>query len=168
MSIAEGLLHEFQGQVPVTRRFLERLPEDRLGWKPHAKSMSAGQLALHLATIPGGVARGAQMDVVPPPKFQFADPGSVGQVLEAFEQSVATVMEVLPGFDDAKMKSPWRVMEGDKELLVLPREVFLRDILLNHWYQHRGQFSVYLRMMDVAVPASWGPSADEGVAFQTA
>jgi uncharacterized damage-inducible protein DinB len=166
MSIAEELLYEFQGQVPVTRRFLERLPEDKLVWKPHARSMTAGQLALHIATVPGGVIRGAQQSVIPPPQFQLPQPDSVKQMLETFEQSVATVQEVMPTFDDAAMRETWRIVDGDRELLAIPRQVFLRDIMLNHWYQHRGQFSVYLRLMNVAVPASWGPSADEGVAFQ--
>lgn len=161
MSIAQELLAEFEAQAPVTRRFLERLPEDKLTWKPHTKSMTAGQLAYHLAFVPGGVIRGAQKSVVPPPDFKFPQPESKQQVLDAFEESIATVREVIREFDDYTMHQTWRIVAGDEELLAIPRQAFLRNIMLNHWYQHRGQFSVYLRMLDVAVPSSWGPSADE-------
>jgi uncharacterized damage-inducible protein DinB len=159
--LAQSLLVEFESQVPVTRRFLERLPEDKLTWKPHSRSLTAGQLAYHLASVPGGVVRAAQKDQIPPPDFQFAQPASLQEVLDAFEQSVTTVREVLPGFDDAAMNATWRIVAGDQELAAMPRVVFLRNIMLNHWYQHRGQFCVYLRLLDVPVPSSWGPSADE-------
>ena len=161
MSIAQQLLAEFEAQVPVTRKFLERLPEDKLTWKPHAKSLTAGQLAYHLAFVPGGVIRGAQSSQIPPPDFKFPQPESLQQVFQTFDESVATVREVMPGFDDRAMNDIWRIVAGDQELLALPRQAFLRNIMLNHWYQHRGQFSVYLRLLDVAVPSSWGPSADE-------
>ena len=166
MSIAEYLLAEFEQQAPVTRKFLERLPEDKLTWKPHAKSLTAGQLAYHLAFVPGGVARGSQQDAIQTPNFQFPQPASKQEILETLDQSVATVREVLSGYDDAAMHATWRILAGTEEVAAMPRVAFLRNIMLNHWYQHRGQFSVYLRMLDVPVPASWGPSADERAAFQ--
>jgi uncharacterized damage-inducible protein DinB len=164
--VAQSLLAEFESQVPVTRRFLERLPDDKLTWKPHSRSLTAGQLAYHLAFVPGGVVRGAQKDQIPPPEFKFPQPASVQEVLDTFDQSVATVREVLPGFDDAAMNATWRIVAGDQEIAAMPRVVFLRNIMLNHWYQHRGQFCVYLRLLDVPVPSSWGPSADERSALQ--
>ena len=82
-----------------------------------------------------------------------------------FEESIATVRSVLPKFDDAAMRETWRMNAGGREVLAQPRADFLRDVMLSHWYQHRGQFSVYLRMLNVAVPASWGPSGDEPPAF---
>ena len=166
MLLAQSLLTEFESQVPVTRRFLERLPKDKLTWKPHPRSMTAGQLAYHLAFVPGGVVRGAQKDQVPPPAFQFPQPATVQEILDAFDQSIATVREVLPSFDNAAMNATWRIVDGDQEIASMPRGAFLRDIMLNHWYQHRGQFSVYLRLLDVPVPSSWGPSADERSALQ--
>jgi uncharacterized damage-inducible protein DinB len=166
VSIANSLLTEFESQAPVTRRFLERLPADKLTWKPHPKSLSAGQLAHHLAVVPGGVVRAAQLSIVPPPEFKFPEATSVQQVLDLFDDSVATVRSVLPSFDDDAMHATWRIVAGDQEVLAIPRGLFLRDIMLNHWYQHRGQFSVYLRLLEVAVPSSWGPSADEPVTFQ--
>ena len=166
MSIAQQLLAEFEVQAPITRRFLERLPEDKLTWKPHAKSMTAGQLAYHLAFVPGGVSRGSQQNEIQVPDFQHPQPANKKEILEAFDQSIATVREVLSGYDDATMNGTWRVMDGTEEVAAMPRAAFLRNIMLNHWYQHRGQFSVYLRMLNVAVPSSWGPSANEPSAIQ--
>ena len=161
MSFAQSLLAEFEAQVPVTRKFLERLPEDKLTWKPHEKSMSAGQLAFHIAFVPGGVVRAAQKNPAQAPEFKMPQPSSLREILSTFEESVATVRDLLPRFDEASMRETWRLLQGDQELVAVPREQFLRNIMLNHWYQHRGQFSVYLRLLQVAVPASWGPSADE-------
>lgn len=166
MSIAQSLLAEFEAQALITRRFLERLPEDKLTWKPHNKSMSAGQLAYHLAFVPGAVVRFVQNNPAPAPEFaSFQQPASRQEILKTLEESIATVRSVLPKFDDAAMKETWRMVAGGREVLTLPRAEFLRDVMLSHWYQHRGQFSVYLRILDVAVPASWGPSADEPPLF---
>lgn len=163
MSIAQTLLAEFEVQAPVTRRFLERLPQSQLAWKPHARSMTAGQLAYHLATVPGGVVRSAQKEQVDPPNFAFPQPESAAAILDAFAESIRTVREVLPSFDDESMKRPWRIVAPNQTVLVeMTRLDLLRNVMLNHWYQHRGQFSVYLRLLDIPVPSSWGPSADEG------
>ncbi|HLK03302.1 MAG TPA: DinB family protein [Candidatus Acidoferrum sp.] len=166
MSIAQAILKEFEGQVPVTRKFLERLPEDRLTWKPHEKSLSAGQLALHLARTPGGVIRALQNTTAQAPDFaNMPQPASRQEVLQAFEESVTTAKSLLSAMDDQKLQETWRLLQGDKELFAMPRQQFIRDVMLNHWYQHRGQFSVYLRILNVPVPASWGPSADEPAPF---
>jgi uncharacterized damage-inducible protein DinB len=166
MSLAESMLAEFEAQVPITRKFLERLPGDRLAWKPHEKSMSAGQLALHIARVPGGSVRFVQQNPAQAPNFNnVPQPSSVGEILAAFEESIGTVRTVLPQFSDATMQETWRMVQGDREVLSIPRAQFLRDIMLNHWFQHRGQFCVYLRLLDVAVPASWGPSGDEQPVF---
>lgn len=162
MSLAESLMAEFEVQAPITRRFLERTPEGKLTWKPHEKSMTAGQLALHLARVPGVAIRDAQKDSIAPPDFaNIPQPSSLREILGTFDESVASVRKILPQFDDATMRQTWRIVQGEKEFLAMPRVEFLRNIMLNHWYQHRGQFSVYLRLLNVAVPASWGPSADE-------
>jgi uncharacterized damage-inducible protein DinB len=166
MSIAQSLLAEFEGQALITRKFLERLPEDKLAWKPHNKSVSAGQLAYHLASVPGGVVRFVQNNPVQAPEFaSFPQPASCQEILKTFEESIAAVRSLLPKYDDTAMKETWRMVAGGREVLAQSRAEFLRDVMLSHWYQHRGQFSVYLRILDVAVPASWGPSADEPAAF---
>lgn len=165
MSIAQELLAEFEIQAPVTRRFLERLPDDKLTWKPHERSLSAGQLAYHLASVPGGIIRFVQTNPAQAPGFNFPQPASRQEVLETLGQSIATVRELLPKFNDAAMMETWRLIAGGQEVMAQRRGDFLRDVMLNHWYQHRGQFSVYLRILDIAVPASWGPSADEPPPF---
>jgi uncharacterized damage-inducible protein DinB len=165
-SIAESLLAEFETQAPITRRFLERLPEDKLAWKPHEKSMTAGQLAFHIATVPGGIVRFVKNNPAQPPEnFTFPQPQSREEILKAHDESVTAVRSLLPQFDDAAMKETWRMMAGSKELFSQLRGEFVRDVMLSHWYQHRGQFSVYLRLLNVPVPASWGPSADEAPPF---
>jgi uncharacterized damage-inducible protein DinB len=116
--------------------------------------------------VPGGVVRFVQNNPAPAPEFaSFPQPASRQEILKTLEESIATVRSVLPKFDDAAMKETWRLVAGGREVLTQPRAEFLRDVMLSHWYQHRGQFSVYLRILDVAVPASWGPSADEPPLF---
>jgi uncharacterized damage-inducible protein DinB len=166
MPIAREFLAEFETQAPITRKFLERLPADKLTWKPHEKSMTAGQLAFHIASVPGGIVRFVGSNPAQAPEsFNFPQPGSREEILKAFEESVVAVRSLLPKFDDAAMKETWRLVAGGREILAQPRAEFLRDVMLSHWYQHRGQFSVYLRMLNIAVPASWGPSADEPPVF---
>lgn len=166
MTIAQILLAEFEAQAPITRRFLECLPEDKYSWKPHPKSMSAGQLAYHLASVPGGVIRAVQKDTAEIPGFnEYPQAANRAELLKQYDESVATVRELLPEFDDAAMQSNWRLTAGGQEIVVQPRQKFIRDVMLSHWYQHRGQFAVYLRMLDVPVPASFGPSADEPPLF---
>lgn len=164
-SISQSLVAEFVIQAPITRRFLERLPEDKLTWKPHERSLTAGQLALHLASVPGGIVRFVQNNPAEAPGFSFPQPATRQEVLDKFEDSIATVRELLPQFDDAAMHETWHLMAGGREMMAQPRGQFLRDVMLSHWYQHRGQFSVYLRMLNVPVPASWGPSGDEPPLF---
>ena len=166
MTIAQSLLAEFETQAPITRKFLERLPEDKLTWKPHEKSMSAGQLAYHLAFVPGGVIRFVKNNPAQAPEFaKFPQPASRQEILKTLEESIAAVRDLLSKFDDASMKETWRMVAGGREVLAQPRAEFMRDVMFSHWYQHRGQFCVYLRLLNVAVPASWGPSADEPPLF---
>jgi len=166
MSIAQKFLEEFEAQAPITRRFLERLPEDKLAWKPHQKSLTAGQLAFHIASVPGGIVRFVQNNPGQAPAgFIFPQPASLAEIFATFDQSVAAVRELLPKFDDPAMTEIWRMLAGEQEVMAQPRAQFVRDVMFSHLYQHRGQFSVYLRLLDIPVPASWGPSADEAPAF---
>jgi uncharacterized damage-inducible protein DinB len=161
MPIAEALLAEFEAQAPITRKFLQRLPEDKLTWKPHQRSMSAGQLAYHLASVPGGVVRAVQTNPAQFQGFSFPQPESTREILSTFDWNIATVRSVLPKFDDAAMNETWHLLAGEQEIVAQPRAEFLRDVMFSHWYQHRGQFGVYLRLLNIPVPASFGPSADE-------
>jgi uncharacterized damage-inducible protein DinB len=163
MFIGPGLLSEFEHELPTTRRFLERVPAERLGWKPHEKSLTAGQLALHIAQVPEGVLRLTLEDVATPPDFRGGppQPASVEEVLSALDTSAAFVRRTLPTIDDARMMKEFRVVAGDKVLFAAPRAAFLRAIMFNHVYHHRGQLGVYLRLVGAKVPSSYGPSGDE-------
>ena len=161
MTIAEAFLAEFKNEVATTRKFLERLPEDKLTWKPHEKSKAAGELALHIATTPGQIAQAAIEDEFALPDGGSPQPKSVQEVLDALDESARLVRKILPTFDDAKMAGNWRMTKDGQALLALPRMALLRSIMLNHWYHHRGQFGVYLRLMGCRVPSSYGPSGDE-------
>jgi len=161
MSTIEALLQELDQEARTTRRVLERVPGDRLGWKPHDKSMSLGQLALHVATVPGGVAQVALQSPVPLPEFKHPSAASAAELIPALEQSVAKAQEIIRTMDDAALARTWRVMDSEREVMALPVGALLRSIMLNHWYHHRGQLSVYLRQLGVPVPSIYGPSADE-------
>ena len=161
MSTIEALLQELDQEARTTRRVLERVPGDRLGWKPHDKSMSLGQLALHVATVPGGVAQIAIQSPFPLPEFKQPSAASAAELIPALEQSVAKAQEIIRTIDDAALGKIWRAMDGEREVMALPVGALLRSIMLNHWYHHRGQLSVYLRQLGVPVPSIYGPSADE-------
>lgn len=161
--IAQSLLVEFEREVRTTRKFLERVPEDRLPWRPHEKSMTVGQLALHIASVPAGVLRMAATDQAPAPNFGGGppQPTALREVLDTLERSAAYVGEALPALDDHRMRSTFSVVRDGRTLVSVPRAEFLRSIMLNHWYHHRGQLGVYLRLLGAAVPSSYGPSGDE-------
>lgn len=163
MSIAQAMLAEFEHEAKITRRFLERVPQNKLDWKPHEKSHTAGALALHIANVPGGVVRSAVLDESPLPDFaaMFKQPAGVQEILAGHEKSIETVREVLPSIDDARMMTNWSAMREGQAVMTMPRVMFLRLIMLNHWIQHRGQLGVYLRLTGAKVPSSYGPSGDE-------
>lgn len=162
-TLVEPVIAEFREEVNITRRTLDRVPADKLAWKPHAKSMSLGQLAWHVATIPGGLSRILQeesFDVVQG-TFVPAQPKSKEEIMGAYEQSARDGETFLRGLSDEQAQSSWRLEKSGQELFTRPRMEVLRSIMLNHWYHHRGQLSVYLRMLEVPVPIIYGRSADE-------
>jgi uncharacterized damage-inducible protein DinB len=161
MAIAEAFLQELEHEAHATRRVLERVPDAHLDWRPHPKSYSLGQLALHVAQIPGGVATLAMQSPAAPPARVQKRPASSADLVPALRESVATAKSVLANTTDAAMMETWRLVAGDRELMAMPRAAFLRAIMLNHWYHHRGQLLVYLRQLEVPVPSVYGPSADE-------
>jgi uncharacterized damage-inducible protein DinB len=162
MTISDALLAELEQESKITARQLARIPEDRLSWRPHPKSMSLGQLALHVATVPGNVAELAAMDTVPePPSFAQPEAKTSAELLAALDETVAKARRCLGGMDDARMGQTWRLMAGGREVMAMPRVAFARAIMLNHWYHHRGQLQVYLRLLDIPVPSVYGPTADE-------
>jgi uncharacterized damage-inducible protein DinB len=161
MTHVEMLLQELELEAQTTRRVLERVPDDRLGWKPHDRSMSLGQLALHVATVPGTIAELSQTSPFPLPKFEQPSAASAAELVPALDQSVARARTVLRRMDESDLAKVWRVVDGSREVMAIPVGAMLRSIMLNHWYHHRGQLSVYLRQVGVPVPSIYGPSADE-------
>jgi uncharacterized damage-inducible protein DinB len=161
MKAIEVLLQELENEAKRTRRVLERVPGDQLAWKPHAKSMSLGQLALHVATVLGNVPEIAAKPSFAVTAFTQASATSAAELIPALEQSVAKARHLLRGMDDAALAATWRMTNGDREIMAVPRAALLRSVMLNHWYHHRGQLSVYLRELNVPLPSIYGPSADE-------
>ena len=162
MSIAASLIPELDQEASVTRRVLERVPADKLEWQPHPKSMTLGQLALHVAGTPGAIAEIAAMNEVPMPDFgDQPRPESAEELLPTLEESVAKAKAYLNGLTDEAAGADWSAVRDGQPVLTLPRIAFIRSIMLNHWYHHRGQLTVYLRLLDVPVPAVYGASADE-------
>jgi uncharacterized damage-inducible protein DinB len=163
MRQVDVMLQELEQEAATTRRLLARVPDDKLTWKPHPKARTLGELALHVAVVPGLVAGFAcEPSPVQAPRFDGdPTPASAAELVPALDQSIATAKARLGALDDADLTPTWRLMRGDRELVALPRGAFLRSIMLNHWYHHRGQLSAYLRELDVPLPSIYGPSADE-------
>jgi uncharacterized damage-inducible protein DinB len=161
MRLVDPLIAELEQEAETTRRVLERIPEARLSWRPHPRSMSLGQLALHIATIPGGVAQVAAQDRFEKPQFDRPGPKSKREVLEALGPSVAAALEFLRGLDDSRATQTWTMTLAGTTLFSVPRLGLVRTVMLNHWYHHRGEMQVYLRLLNVPVPSVYGPTADE-------
>ncbi len=162
MSMIQPLLAELEMEAATLKRHLSAIPDAKLGWKPHAKSMSLGQLANHMATLPGNVAGLMQQSAVPAPEFALPpQPKTKAEILAALDASLAQAKSLLGGMTDADLMAEFRVMAGDKPVMAMPRIAVARAILLNHLYHHRGQFTVYLRLLDIKVPATYGNTADE-------
>jgi predicted dithiol-disulfide oxidoreductase (DUF899 family)/uncharacterized damage-inducible protein DinB len=162
-TMIEPMLNEFKEEVAVTRRILERVPADKLSWRPHPKSMTLGQLAIHIATVPSALATLAQGDGFDVSQGNFVppQPKNLQEIHTAFETSVREAETQLEGMTDERAQGTWTLKLRDKELFNKPRIGVLRSIMLNHWYHHRGQLSVYLRLLEVPVPVVCGPTADE-------
>jgi len=159
----DSLLSELYQEAAVTRRVLERVPGDKLEWRPHPKSMSLGQLAMHVASIPGNLSRLVQADEFDASQANFTppSPSSVEEILTAHDGSLRVAQDYLGGVDEQAAQESWRLTFKGKEVFTAPRGGVIRSLMLNHWYHHRGQLSVYLRLLDVPVPVIYGRSADE-------
>jgi uncharacterized damage-inducible protein DinB len=161
MTMIDALIAELEQEAVTTRRVLERVPGDRLGWKPHDKSMSLGQLALHVATLPGGIADMATRSPFQVPDFTQPAAESAEQLLPALDASLSQARSILRRMTDVDLAHTWRLLHGETEVMAMPVGALLRAIMLNHWYHHRGQLAVYLRQVGALVPSIYGPSADE-------
>jgi uncharacterized damage-inducible protein DinB len=163
MALARAVLGELEHESQSTIRMLERVPGDKLDWTPHAKSMTLGRLAWHLAGIPARAAHFLSsgtfdLSAARPPQTKEGTPADI---VEEFRRNVETIKQLIGAMDDEAMKAPFSLTRNGETLRTMPMAAMIRSILLNHSYHHRGQLSVYLRLLDVPVPATYGTSADE-------
>ncbi len=161
MNLAETLLAELNHEGASTRKVLERLPETSLGWRPHARSRTLGELALHVAGIPGLFIGAVDRDGLDRMTLEFPAVRDVAGILERLDEGVARANRVLVTTTAENLMNPWRYRYGDRILFELPRLAVIRSMGLDHLIHHRGQLTVYLRLLDVPVPGVYGPSADE-------
>jgi uncharacterized damage-inducible protein DinB len=166
MSIAESLLPEFDREMGLTRRLLERVPDGQFAWKPHEKSMTLGRLAEHLAELPYWcrmtiLESGIDVATRRPP--EYVPPATRAAVLQMFDANLVEARAALTGRTDAELMAPWKLSNQGKEVFTMPKAVVLRGFVMNHMIHHRGQMSVYLRLQNIPVPSMYGPSADEAM-----
>lgn len=161
MTQTEALIAELEQEAVATRRVLERVPDDKLSWSPHPRSMSLGTLALHVAGLTGGLADLLDPPVAALPNVPLTEAASREEILSALDKGLATAKSRLESWGDDGLRGEWKMTSGDEVLIALPRIVMVRSLMLNHWYHHRGQLVVYLRLLDIPVPPVYGPTADE-------
>jgi uncharacterized damage-inducible protein DinB len=166
MALNEALLPEFDKEMAGTRTSLERVPDDKFDWKPHTKSATMRQLALHLALFPSWMTETlekASVDYAPKGAAPYQPPvvNSRKELLEIFDRDLVKAREGLKGASDAHLLQTWTLLAGGKTIFSMPRIAVLRSMVMNHMIHHRAQLGVYLRLNDIPVPALYGPSADE-------
>lgn len=164
MGMIDPFVRELEHECSVTRRLLERVPDGQFGWKPHEKSMSLGQLASHLVEGLGWTGPSMELDefVMDPTQYQPYMAANQAELLAAFDDAVRSAVAVMTGYPDERMMVTWQMKTPDGTvLLAMPRVAVVRGFLLNHHIHHRGQLTVYLRMLDVPLPQVYGPSADD-------
>ncbi|WP_145945409.1 DinB family protein [Paenibacillus sp. Y412MC10] len=160
MNMIEDWIRELKRETESTRLLLERLPEDKLSWRPHPKSMSLGQLALHAAGVPGGLAQLLDEAVSEAPVVPLPEPTTRKEVLEALEWSVSLAESKLREWGEDGLRNSWKLVSNGETILEAPRIDMARSLMFNHVYHHRGQLTVYLRLLGISVPGMYGPTAD--------
>ena len=167
MALSDALLPEFDQEMANTRRTLERVPEDKLDWRPHEKSTTLGGLTTHLSNLPSWASFALDrdaLDIAPvgEPPLRLEQIKTVGEALEMFDKNVAAARAAIAGASDEQLQQTWTLLHGGRTVFALPRAAVLRTVVMNHIIHHRAQLGVYLRLNDVPVPSLYGPSADEG------
>lgn len=161
MTISETLLPEFDQEIANTRKILDCVPEDKFAWKPHAKSMTLGRLASHVAEMPQWslhTITEEKLELTPDMKpFNAA---TKAELIETLDRNAAAARGAIAGASDEHLAKTWTLIYGGQPVFSMPRAVVLRSMVMSHMIHHRGQLSVYLRLNDVAIPGMYGPSAD--------
>jgi uncharacterized damage-inducible protein DinB len=165
MGMNEALLAELKQEAAATRKILERVPLEKSDWKPHEKSMSLGRLASHVAELPGWVSVTLDTDELDWSKFDYKPQiaKSTEELLKILDDNVAKAEASLKNADDKKFFENWTMRNGEQLFFTLPKAAVLRTSAYSHMYHHRGQLSVYLRLLDVPLPGIYGPTADENM-----
>ena len=166
MTIGQSMLTEFDEEMKNTRKVLERCPDEKWNWKPHEKSGTLGWLAGHVGTVPEWIAMTIntdELDYAPVggPAYESPKIENRAQLLTAFDKAAAEARAALAKVSDTDIMKGWRLLAGGQEVFTLPRAVCIRSMCLNHMIHHRAQLTVYFRLLNVAVPGLYGPSADE-------
>jgi uncharacterized damage-inducible protein DinB len=167
MTIGQSMLAEFDQEMQNTRKVLERVPDEKWGWKPHEKSGTLGWLAGHVATLPGWATMTItteEFDYAPASgKSSYQQPKTDNrkELLAAFDKEAADARAALASVSDQEIMKTWKLLAGGQEIFAMPRIAVLRGIVMNHLIHHRAQLTVYFRLLNVAVPGLYGPSADE-------
>ncbi|HVW86791.1 MAG TPA: DinB family protein [Bryobacteraceae bacterium] len=169
MTISEMILPEFDQEMANTRKLLACVPDDKLSWKPHPKSMALGRLASHVAELPHWAVEtiGRERLELTPGMTAF-NAASAAEILEAFDRNVAAARQAIAGASDADLGVPWSLVFGGQTIFTMPRATVLRSVVMNHLIHHRAQLGVYLRLNEIAIPGMYGPSADENNMFGSA
>lgn len=161
-SLKQLALGDLDHELETTRRVLDRVPEQHLAWKPHEKSFSLGQLATHLTQIPFWITTTIKQDELDAAAAPRIDPPSThAELMRRFDENTAEARDAVQDADESTFGAPWTLRAGDHVILSMPRLAVLRSFCLSHMIHHRGQLSVYLRLLDVPVPSIYGPTADE-------
>jgi len=163
MGINETFIAELKQEAASTRKYLERVPMDKPDWAPHEKSMKLGNLANHVAELPGWTVVTMDQDELDFAKFEYKPeiPKSTEELLKKFDDNVSKAVECLKKADDAKFMENWTMRQGEQIFFTLPKAAVLRSFCFNHNYHHRAQLGVYLRLLDIPLPGIYGPTADE-------
>jgi uncharacterized damage-inducible protein DinB len=162
MPMIQPMIKEMEQEGATTRRLLQRLPQEHLGWKPHAKARPLGELAMHIATVQpalAGMLQSTSADAASTPRD--GTPQTVDEIVAAFDRGLASASSLLGKLSDDDLHSNWSLVRDGKAVFTMPKIAVVRTVILNHVYHHRGQLSTYLRMLDVALPSIYGPTADE-------
>ncbi|MCB0729000.1 MAG: hypothetical protein KDD00_16155 [Ignavibacteriae bacterium] len=163
MPLNEALIAELQQEAAATRKMLERVPEKSNSWKPHEKSMDLGRLSQHISEIPMWVPETVDKDELDFAKEEYTPKGGSTneELLKNFDLNLANAIECLKNASDEKLMGNWTMRNGEKVYFTMPKIAVLRGFVMSHLIHHRGQLSVYMRMLDIPLPSVYGPTADE-------